>query len=306
MKSVIIDLDSNNPYENVASEYDYYQNLNEDEIIFLLWQNSPCVVMGRNQNIFNELDLEYIAKNKISPVRRFTGGGCVYHDLGNLNFTFIASQKNKNLNLWIQIILDALKASGINAKKEGRNDLLCDGKKFSGMAWIEDEEKYMIHGTLMINLDLSVLSKCLTPDFTKFIGKGIKSVKSRVCNLKDINENINIENLKENLINSFIAAYPNTIIKDPEKSISQQKICKIIQENEWIYGKNEKAQLQKTYYVDNKPINLDIWIENDIINKLEIYTDSLNLKNVDELKASLVGKKYLDAQIDKTIKKIFI
>lgn len=305
MKSTIIDLNSNNPYENVATEYDYYNNIKEDEIIFLLWQNESCVVMGRNQNIFRELDLEYITKNKISPVRRFTGGGCVYHDLGNLNFTFISSQKNKDLDLWIKILLNALELSDIQAKKEGRNDLLCNGKKFSGMAWLEDEEKFMIHGTLMVNLDLSVLGKCLTPDYSKFIGKGIKSVKSRVCNLSDINKEITVTQLKENLVKSFRTFYPNTIIEKQKESTNKQKISQAIQKEEWIYGKNEKAELQKTYFVDNKPINLDIWIENDIINKLEIYSDSLNLRAIDELKNSLLHKKYLEVDINQIIKNIF-
>lgn len=305
MKSIIIDLKSNNPYENVASEYNYYNKLNKDEIIFLLWQNDPCVVIGRNQNIFRELNLEYIKKNNILPVRRFTGGGSVYHDLGNLNFTFISSQKNKYVSLWIKIILDALKLSGINAKKEGRNDLLCEGKKFSGMAWLEDDEKFLIHGTLMVDLDLSALSKCLTPDYSKFIGKGIYSAKSRVCNLKDINKNITIKNLKENLIKSFIFFYPNSTIKEEEKDQEQRKICKKIQEDKWIYGKNEKAQIEKTYFINYKPINLDIFIEDDIIKKLEIYTDSLNLKVIDELKTKLVGKKYLELDIKDIVKNIF-
>lgn len=98
MKARIIDLKSTNPYKNVASEYAYYTNLDQDQVIFLLWQNSPCVVMGRNQNAYQELDLEYMSKENILPVRRFTGGGAVYHDLGNLNFTFISSQK---IRTWI-------------------------------------------------------------------------------------------------------------------------------------------------------------------------------------------------------------
>lgn len=303
MNCRIIDLRSTSPYENVASEYYYYSTINEDDIVFLLWQNSPCVVMGRNQNIYQELDLEYIKKNDILPVRRFTGGGAVYHDLGNLNFTFISSQKNKDIDKWMQIILKALEYSNIRAKLDGRNDLTVDGKKFSGMAWIEDDDKYMVHGTLMVDLDLSVLIKCLTPDISKFTGKGIKSVKSRVINLKELDKKLEVETLKNNLIRSFKKFYPSARKDRYIEQKEQREIFYKIIQDEWIYGKNEKAQIEKRYYYKNKPLDFEIWIENDIINKIKIYTDSLDLKALDKLKSSLLGEKYSQIQIEERIKK---
>ena len=192
MDDKIVILDSKNPYINISREYSYFENLQNDELFFLLWQNEPCVIMGRNQNIYNELNLDYIKKENILPVRRFTGGGSVYHDLGNLNFTFISSQKNKKMDARMDIILNALNKEGIEAEKKGRNDILSNGKKISGMARLEDEEKILIHGTLMVDLDLRKLSNCLTPDISKFNGKGIKSIKSRVVNLNQLNSSITI------------------------------------------------------------------------------------------------------------------
>ena len=303
MKARIIDLKSTNPYKNVASEYAYYTNLDQDQVIFLLWQNSPCVVMGRNQNAYQELDLEYMSKENILPVRRFTGGGAVYHDLGNLNFTFISSQKNKDMDKWMDIVLKALEKSNIRGKLDGRNDLTVDGKKFSGMAFIEDEAKVMVHGTLMVDLDLSVLGKCLTPDISKFTGKGIKSVRSRVCNLKDLDKDLEIKDLKENLIESFKAFYPSAKKEDHQTIEGEEDIYKKISADEWIFGKNEKAHIEKRYYHKNKPLDFEIWIENDIIKAIEVYSDSLDLKALDGLKSSLEGEKYSQIHIEEKINK---
>lgn len=303
MKARIIDLESTNPYKNLASEYAYYTNLKEDEVIFLLWQNSPCVVMGRNQNVYQELDLEYINKEAILPVRRFTGGGAVYHDLGNLNFTFISSMKNKDMDKWMAIVLGALEKSNIRGKLDGRNDLTVDGKKFSGMAFIEDDEKFMVHGTLMVDLDLSVLEKCLTPDISKFTGKGIKSVRSRVLNLKDLDKDLDINTLKENLIASFKDFYPLSKEEAHQLQDGEIETYKKISEDQWIFGKNEKAHIERRYYHKDKPLDFEFWIENDIIKNVKVYSDSLDLKALEALKSSLEGEKYSKIHIEEKINK---
>lgn len=302
-RPVIIDLESTNPYKNIATEYAYYQAIEEDDLIFLLWQNSPCVVMGRNQNAYRELDISYMKKEDILPVRRFTGGGAVYHDLGNLNFTFISSQKTKDMAKWMDIILKSLGKVGLRAKLEGRNDLTIDGKKFSGMAFIEDNDKFMVHGTLMVDLDLTKLSKCLTPDISKFTGKGIKSVKSRVCNLKDIRKDLTIKDLKENLILSFKEVYPEARENSYSPSKKEEDIYKKISSNTWIFGKNEKAQIEKRYYHQAKPLDFEIWIDDDIIDEIKIYSDSLDIRAIENLKESLLGQNYSKADIDEEIRK---
>lgn len=301
MTSKIIELKSTNPYKNLASEYAYYQALEKDDIIFLLWQNSSCVVMGRNQNIYREVDLSFLKEKNILPVRRFTGGGAVYHDLGNLNFTFISSKENKSMDKWMEIILDALNASGIKAKLDGRNDLIVKGKKISGMAWLEDDKKFMIHGTLMVDLDLEMLVKSLTPDMTKFTGKGIKSVRSRVCNLKEINPDLSIKILKENLVLAFKKAYPNALEKDHQINTLEEKTYQKISKKDWIYSKNEKAGIRRRYYHQNKPFDFEFWIKNDIIYKVSIYSDSLDLAGIDRLKSYLIGKNYSQTQIKNAI-----
>lgn len=304
MKGRVITLDSNDVYKNIAQEYKYFLDL-KDEVILLLWQNFPSVIMGRNQNVYRELDLEYIKSREINISRRFTGGGAVYHDLGNLNFTIISPQKYKDIELWMEIIQTALSKLHIPSERKGRNDLLLDGKKFSGMAWLEDEDKFMIHGTLMVDLDLNQLYQCLTPDMSKFVGKGIKSIRSRVCNLKEKQRDISIKNLSDALIETFCEKYSNSTIEKPKAFELYKDIYKKLKSSEWIFGKNEKANIEKTYIIENKPCIFEIWIENDIILKLNIYSDTLQLDKIEKLEQSLLNKKYSEIQIDKEINSIW-
>lgn len=305
MESKIVILNSINPYTNIAREYSYYENLQSDEMYFILWQNEPCVVIGRNQNIYQELDLVYMKQQGILPVRRFTGGGGVYQDLGNLNFTFISNQKSKALDTWMCILLNALKKKGIEAEKSGRNDLLVDGKKVSGMAWLEDEEKFLFHGTFMVDLDLTKLSKALTPDMSKFIGKGIKSVKSRVVNLKEISPLITVERLKSSLIEALKEKYPNAKLMKHTVHLDELAICELLKSKEWIFGKKEKAQIQRILTVEGKPLSLDMTICHDSIENVEVYTDCLDLNKIEKIKSTLIGKVYSNLNIEMIVKSIW-
>lgn len=134
----------------------------------------------------------------------------------------------------MRIILNALEKQSIHAQIKGRNDLTVDDKKFSGMAWLEDEDKYLIHGTLMIDLDLSILSKCLTPDISKFIGKGIKSVKSRVTNLKKLNPNLTVEKMRDSLVQVFKEAYQNSTIIVHDVLANELNTFKMLMDESWI------------------------------------------------------------------------
>ena len=139
----------------------------------ILWQNQDCVVFGRNQNITAEADEQKMNDMHILPVRRFSGGGAVFHDLGNLNYTFLCAAENQNIELWKQIVLDALCKAGIQAAYSGRNDIVINDKKISGTAWLEDGDRFMYHGTLMISADCQRMAEVLTPCAEKFEGKEI-------------------------------------------------------------------------------------------------------------------------------------
>ena len=185
---------STDPYYNLAAEEYYLRNSEED--VFMLWQNEPTVVIGRNQNMYAEVDVAFTEAQGIHIARRITGGGAVYHDLGNICYTFITSREKANVLDFAYFsapVLKALEALGINAKLSGRNDLLAESEpgvfaKFSGAAETATKTRVLHHGTLLYDSDLNVLTKALRPDPEKLRRKAIASVRSRVTNLRPLIE----------------------------------------------------------------------------------------------------------------------
>jgi len=178
-------LKTTNPYLNLAIEE--YLLKNSDEEYFLLWQNEPTVVIGKNQNAFAEINIEYTKKHGIHIARRITGGGAVYHDLGNLNYSYISNKKGSDINFekFSRPVIEALLEMGIDAELSGRNDIMIGEKKISGNAQTHFENRVLHHGTLLYDSDLDVLSSALLVDKKKIETKAIKSTKSRVTNIKN-------------------------------------------------------------------------------------------------------------------------
>jgi lipoate-protein ligase A len=184
---ILYETASNDPYYNLACE-EYLLRNSEDDI-FMLWQNQPVVVIGQNQNMYAEVNLEYTEPRGIVVARRITGGGAVYHDLGNVNYSFITSKEKAQVldfAYFTEPIIRALASMGVEAVLSGRNDLLADGAKFSGNAQYATKDRILHHGTLLFDSDLSVLAKTLKPDEEKLRSKAIPSVRSRVTNLKPL------------------------------------------------------------------------------------------------------------------------
>lgn len=201
------------PYENLAMEqalFEFVQReyaLCNDVYGLFLWQNEPSIIFGRNQNIKAECNYEKAIEAGIKLVRRNSGGGAVYHDLGNLNFTLICKDSDDAIANNNQIIIKALSNLGVEAVASGRNDLLAEGCKFSGNAYTRHGGILVHHGTLMVNLDIGLAEKLLTPAESKLARKGISSVKSRIINLSSINKSITVENLKREIENVFITTH---------------------------------------------------------------------------------------------------
>lgn len=208
------------PYFNIAAEYQLFLEAKEEAALFL-WQNSPAVIIGRNQNIYAECDLNYLEEMKILPVRRFSGGGAVFQDLGNVNFTFITQEKDADTEKFLSVIQNAVASLGINCTFSGRNDLLYEGKKFSGHAYYADNGNYLYHGTVMVDVDMDILSGVLRPSFVKLQSKGIASVRSRVINLSQINSEITIDAVKDAILLAFLKIYGES---EPIKYIDRKSI----------------------------------------------------------------------------------
>ena len=183
-----LDLTTTDPHWNLALEQYVFDRLPRDRSYFLLWQNDRSVIIGKHQNTLAEIDLPYVEAQGIQVVRRLSGGGAVYHDLGNLNFTFITDGEGAgalDFALFCRPVVRVLESFGVSAQISGRNDITVCGKKFSGNSQYTREGRVMHHGTILFDSDLDAVTRALRVDEEKIRSKGVPSVRSRVTNLKE-------------------------------------------------------------------------------------------------------------------------
>ena len=222
---------STDPHFNMSFDEYCLQRLPSDDDVFYLWQNRPSVIIGHNQDAAQEVNLEYLRRNGIVLARRVTGGGAVYHDLQNLNYSIVGRKPR------IEVIVEALRSLGVPAELTGRNDIFVEGRKVSGFARSVYHQRELIHGTLMYDVDIDVLTRALDTPQSKLNRKGVASVRSRVTNLKDYLPDIeNIVQLQERL-HALLACGDSEIILGPEayEAIEKRRMEKFAAP-EWIYG----------------------------------------------------------------------
>ena len=206
---LIIKSSKTDVYENLAFETCLldYATKNKDVAILFLWTNDKTVVIGKHQNPYKECNLNYMAQNQIKVSRRITGGGAVYHDKNNLNFSFVMSKDLYDVKRQFEVVLKALKKIGISATLSGRNDVEIDGKKFSGNAFYKTKTSGLHHGTILIDTDVELIKNCLTPNKMKIKKHSVSSVKSRVVNLKEIKSDISKEEIMSLICEEFEKEY---------------------------------------------------------------------------------------------------
>ena len=235
-KLTYIESNQVNPYKNLAVEEYLLLHCEDKECILYLWQNQNTVVIGRNQNAWKECKVTKLEEENGHLARRLSGGGAVYHDLGNLNFTFLVNKDEYSLEKQLQVIINAMGRLGLKAEKSGRNDILIDGKKFSGNAFYEQEKHCYHHGTIMVDVNMETLSRYLTVSKDKLKSKGVDSVKSRVTNLKEYLPELTLEELKKALRESFEEVYG---LKAEEKKMEDLDAAKI-EEKRQVSGRSRK------------------------------------------------------------------
>lgn len=232
MKYKYIISSNTNPYKNLAYEQYLLKQVENEFAIIYLWQNNDTIVVGRNQNIYNECLVDEFKQSGGYIARRKSGGGAVYHDLGNLNFSIISKINNLEKCQYQNIIMDCLKSFGINSDFNGRNDILVEGKKVSGNAKYSSGDTICQHGTLLIDTDIERMTHFLTPNINKLERNYVKSVKSRVINLSYISSRISIETMK-NAILTTLEASQLTIYENKNELLSYEQIYS---GNDWILG----------------------------------------------------------------------
>ena len=275
---------SHNVYKNLALEESILKLEELKEDILYIYQNANSIIIGRNQNIYEEINQEYTDENKINLARRISGGGAVYQDMGNICFSFITKNKKGGGFIgFLQPIIDFLNENGLKAEFHGRNDLLVNGFKISGNAQYIYKDRIVHHGTILFDADLSILSKSLKPNLLKLKSKSIKSIRQRVSNIKPLlKEKCNVNEFIEKLILYFSDKASKLLISDDILN-EAANIEKRNESWDWIYGKSPEFEHEVEYYFKGGLIKIYLDIKNGKIENINIYGDFLAKKPIDPI-----------------------
>ena len=297
---------SNDPHFNLAMEEYFIKHFSTEEDCIILWQNSPVVVVGKNQNTLAEVNYEYCKANDIQIVRRLSGGGAVYHDLGNLNFTYITNNSHDgigpNFKKFTQPVINALAQLGVTAELSGRNDITIDGKKFSGNAQYYHKDRVLHHGTILYNSDLSMVQNALNVKQSKIETKGVKSVSSRVTNVFDyLPSKTSIEEFMQTLMNSLLIEAGKKNIPymlTPEDLAAIKKIQTLRYDTwAWNFGRSPKFNLKQEKRFEQGTVEFYFDVENGSINACNIFGDFFGKHEISELEGMMAGLEFSEAAI---------
>ena len=301
-KLKVILSDSLNPYLNLATEEWIFHEMEPTAQTLFLWRNDQTVVIGRSQNPWSECNLTKMKEDGIHLARRGTGGGAVFHDLGNTNFTFLSPKDAYKRENNVTIIQNALAKVGIKSMASGRNDLLLEAedgpRKFSGSAYREKRDRAFHHGTLLLHADLSRLANYLTPNPKKLQAKGKESVRMRVANLTEHAPQLNHEKVVELIVESFESFYggkatverlsletlqANPQLKERHDSLSAW---------DWLYGNTLEFNHQLDDYLSLGFFDFRFQVSEGVVQDVQIFSDCLSTEIVSDLQLGLKGKRY--------------
>lgn len=266
------------PYRNQAMEEYLLDHVAEDECILYLWQNQKTVVIGQNQNAWKELKVQKLEADGGHLARRLSGGGAVFHDLGNLNFTFLAHEENYDVDRQLGVILRACQSLGIQAEKTGRNDVTVDGRKFSGNAFYQRGARRYHHGTLMICVDFALLSEYLTVPEQKLKAKGVQSVKSRVSNLSAFCPQLTIAQMKEALYDAFGETYGIMPLRAALPACAQTELAALTEHYaswEWRAGRTIPFEYEVSERFSWGDITLRFHVERGYAAQVQAFSDAM-------------------------------
>ena len=295
--------DSRDGWRNLGTDEYFLENIGPEDMLLYFYINSGAVIIGRGQNPWAECNLTVMNRDNVQLVRRITGGGAVFHDEGNLNFSFIAGEKIYDVQRQLSMILAAVRDLGIDCEFTGRNDLVADGRKFSGNAFCSRKGIRQHHGTLLINSDLSRLQNYLNVDPKKLQAKGVKSVRSRVCNLSQFAPELTCESMLESLKNAFRAEYGDyeELAAPPETAVTPY--IEKHASDAWRLGETPRFDAQIENRFDWGNVQLLMTLLKGRIEDLKVYTDSLDVSIADEIGGLLTGVEYHSGSIADALEK---
>ncbi len=293
------------PYRNLAIEKHLMDTLPDETAILYLWQNEHTIVVGRNQDPQYECRVSDFLSSGGRIAKRLSGGGAVYHDLGNLNFTFVMPKTAFDVQRQLSVIRYALSSFQLNACHSGRNDLLVDGRKFSGNAFYKSGHSAYHHGTLLVNSNMEVMSQYLTANRSKLQAHGVKSVASRVVNLQSLAPELTVPALEQELYNAFSAVYRSEPVVLDERMLDQPTLSMLtaqFSENQWIFPKS----LPYTFDVSERfpwgGVTVKLLVEEGVIRAARLLTDAMEADLFSMLEQTLTNCPYLISAINGRLK----
>lgn len=307
---ICIKNEDTNPYFNLAAEEYVLKNFSDN--VFMLWRNAPSIIVGNHQNTLAEINVEYVRENNIDVVRRLSGGGAVFHDLGNLNFTFIKnidkSKDKVDFSTFTKPIIDVLRNMDINAKFEGRNDIVIDGKKISGNAQHTNGNRMIHHGTLLFSSVMTDLSNALKVNPLKFRDKAVKSVKSRVSNISDhMPEKIDVLTFRDRIMDYILSNYAGAYLYEYTEE-DRNKINRLVEEKygkwEWNFGSSPKYNFEKLIKTEGGNIEFHIQVEKGIIKQIKIFGDYFNTLETEEVEELLKDTAHEESKVREKLRGI--
>jgi lipoate-protein ligase A len=290
---------STDPYFNLALEEYLLLDPDHHDEYFMLWQDRPVVVVGRNQNTLKEINLEVVRNRGVEVVRRLSGGGAVYHDEGNLNFTYIVNDDHHvgfDFARFTGPIIDTLGQMGIKAENSGRNDITISGKKFSGNAQYRWKNRLLHHGTLMFDSCIEDMAEVLNADADKFVSKGVNSVRSRVTNIREhLATEVTLPQFRKVLLQMF----RSTGMLEEERLLTEDELLaveKLRREKyhswDWVFGSSPAFNVQSSARFSWGKVEIGMYIEHGFIKDCRIYGDFFTNADINQLCASLQGSPY--------------
>jgi len=293
------------PRINLALEEYALRNFGESDDYLLFYINGPSIIIGRNQNTLEEINDEYVRENGIHVVRRMSGGGAVYHDEGNLNFSFITNYKKENLHNFKKFtkpVIQVLNEMGVDAEMSGRNDILAEGRKISGNAQFSTGKRMFSHGTLLFNSDLEEVTRALDVKMSKIESKGHKSVRSRVANISEfLNDKLSVSEFRQRLLDGLYRERDNFetyhLTDDEWKAVHDLRDEKY-GNWDWNFGRSPDFNIQRSKRFPVGEIDLRLDVEKGHIKNLKIYGDFFGREPVDEIEEMLKDVRYEPSDIE--------
>lgn len=309
-------IDNNNitdPRINLAIEEYILKHLDIEETYLLFYINEPSIIIGKNQNTIEEINTKYVEEKGLHVVRRLSGGGAVYHDLGNLNFSFITKDDGEsfhNFKKFTEPVIQALEKLGVDAELSGRNDIIAQGRKISGNAQFSTKGRMFSHGTLLLDSEIENVVSALKVKKDKIESKGIKSIRSRVANISEfLEQKLTTEEFKQLILNYIFDGEENIqryeLTEEDWKKINE--ISKERYQNwDWNYGKSPKFNLQHSNRFPIGQIDVRLEVKKGQVEQCKIFGDFFGIGNVEEIEEKLTGIRYERQEVAKALDNVDI